>query len=228
MPAQNNLALRLIEARGTTPDPAEAIRWYGAAAQQGCVPAQYNLGRHLVEGDGVPMNAEMGAHWLRLAAVAGHPEAQYCLAGVYDDGTLLGDSSEKAQAEAYKWYRKAAEGGKVEAQFAVAVALERGEGCEPDPEHAIDWYTLAAENGHATAQFNIGVLYLQGRGVIPDDVRAAEYFRKPPNRPWRVRNVTSAPCTSAGAVWRKARSRPYVGTPWRPSRVCRVHSITSR
>jgi tetratricopeptide (TPR) repeat protein len=58
-------------------------------------------------------------------------------------------------AEALKWYRKAAEQGHVSAQYNLGVMYGKGEGVTQDYAEALKWYRKAAEQGHAKAQNNL-------------------------------------------------------------------------
>jgi TPR repeat protein len=54
--------------------------------------------------------------------------------------------------EAAKWYRKAAEQGEADAQFALGRCYEEGKGVLADYEEAMKWYRKAADQGHADAE----------------------------------------------------------------------------
>lgn len=69
-----------------------------------------------------------------------------------------------------------AQGGDIEAQFALGARYEDGNGIEPDLGEAIRWYTEAAEGGHTEAQFKLGHFYEQGRGVAADPAKAKGWF----------------------------------------------------
>src|SRR5438309_9048594 len=51
-----------------------------------------------------------------------------------------------------KWYRKAAEQGHADAQFALGACYANGRGVGKDEVEAGKWYRKAAEQGHAEAQ----------------------------------------------------------------------------
>lgn len=58
----------------------------------------------------------------------------------------------KDDAEAVKWYRKAAEQGLATAQFNLGLKYERGEGVAKDHGKADKWLHKAADQGYAPAQ----------------------------------------------------------------------------
>ena len=100
-------------------------------------------------------------------AEQGDSKAQYALGFCYYSGTGVA----KDDAEAVKWYRKAAEQGNTDAQFDLGVVTK-------DDVEAVKWYRKAAEQGNAKAQFNLGFCYEKGTGVAKDDVEAVKWYRK--------------------------------------------------
>ena len=107
----------------------------------------------------------------RKAAKTGEPEAQYQFAKVLETPDVVG---EPRYEEAVEWYRKAAEQGHRDAQFALAVRYSRQRATQED---AILWYHSAAEQGHVQAQRDLGNCYRRGEGVVKDMVEAARWFR---------------------------------------------------
>ena len=81
-------------------------------------------------------------------------------------------------AEAVKWYRKAAEQGYAKAQYNLGVVYAQGQGVAKDDAEAVKWYRKAAEQGNAEAQYNLGVMYDNGEGVPQDDAEAVKWYRK--------------------------------------------------
>ena len=57
--------------------PAEAVRWYRKAADQGIAQAQYILGTMFYHGRGVAQSDEEAARWYHKAADQGHVQAQH-------------------------------------------------------------------------------------------------------------------------------------------------------
>ena len=58
-------------------------------------------------------------------------------------------------AEALKWWRKAAEQGDAKAQFNLGVMYDKGQGVMRNYAEAAKWYRKAAEQGDADAQRNL-------------------------------------------------------------------------
>ncbi len=75
------------------------------------------------------------------------------------------------------WY-KLAEGGDINAQYAVGVMELRGETSNASPAGAFKWLKKAADQGHSTAMFNIGVAYWKGSGIKQDRDRALQWWEK--------------------------------------------------
>ncbi len=64
---------------------------------------------------------------------------------------FLGRGAPKDYAKAAHWYRKAADGGDVGAQYILASMYEKGDGVAKDLRLALYWYTRAAQQGDAVA-----------------------------------------------------------------------------
>ena len=79
-------------------------------------------------------------------------------------------------AEALKWYRKAAEQGIVAAQYDLGVMYGNGQGVAQDDAEAVRWVRKAAEQGNVAAQYDLGVMYGNGKGVAQNYVLANVWF----------------------------------------------------
>jgi peptidoglycan hydrolase-like protein with peptidoglycan-binding domain len=80
-------------------------------------------------------------------------------------------------AEAVKWYRKAADQGSAAAQNHLGLMYDNGRGVPQDDAEAVKWYRKAADQGDARAQNNLGTMYETGRGVPKDRTRALRHYR---------------------------------------------------
>ena len=105
---------------------------------------------------------------LRARAMRGEAKAQFDLGVSY----RFGQGVPQSDAEAVKWYRKAAEQGYAKAQYNLGVCCDTGKGLPKDYAEAAKWYRKAAGQGHAKAQFYLGVSYKYGQGVTRDDVES--------------------------------------------------------
>lgn len=80
-------------------------------------------------------------------------------------------------AEAARWFRKAADKGLADAQSRLGIMYTRGQGVLQDDVEAARLYRLAAEQGDVFAQANLGLMCAKGQGVPQDDVEASRWFR---------------------------------------------------
>lgn len=158
---------------GVTKDALVAQQWYRRAALQGHPGAQLALEQMDAVGDGrtgrggknrPPARERRSgdARWIKYAA-HGRSEDWFNLGTMYEQGISI----ERSAKQARTWYKKAAQAGHAEAQFALAQSLESAEW-----EQAAQWYQLAAAQGHAGAQAALAELYLHGLGVARDRVHA--------------------------------------------------------
>ncbi len=84
----------------------------------------------------------------------------------------------KDYAEAYKWFKQAADQGNAKGQNGLGILYERGHGITKDITEAIKWYKLSAEQGYASAQNNLGLKYANGIGVEKDYAEAFKWYQK--------------------------------------------------
>jgi TPR repeat protein len=76
------------------------------------------------------------------------------------------------------WYRAAAEHGDADAQYALGVMYDSGQGVPRSYITATEWYSRAAEQGDANAQSTLGLAYLDGHGMPRDYDKAARWLGK--------------------------------------------------
>jgi TPR repeat protein len=105
-------------------------------------------------------------------ALNGDAEAQYLIAYMYDQGKDIPQDD----AEAVKWYRKAADQGNGPAQHILGMHYRIGIGVEKDFAEAVKWYRRAADQGLSRAQFDLGNAYSKGDGVAQDYLLAYKWF----------------------------------------------------
>ena len=86
--------------------------------------------------------------------------------------------SSKNYNDAFKYCKKSAEEGNLEAQFNLGYMYDNGKGVKQDYFKAFELYQKVAEQGYASAQFNLGVMYENGRGVKQDYYKAFEWWQK--------------------------------------------------
>jgi hypothetical protein len=110
----------------------------------------------------------------RLAAECDLAVAQEWLADCYRAGK---GGAEKDPAAAVKWYRKAADQGRVRAQYTLGLMAAEGEGIDRNDEEAVKWYRKAAEKGYAAAQVGLGIMFQTNRGV-PRELSEADRLKE--------------------------------------------------
>src|SRR6266516_4846113 len=110
---------------------------------------------------------------IRAGADKGDAKAQYELGRAFFSGTL---GVSKDEAEAVKWFRKAAEQNVADAQYNLGVCYANGQGVTEDDAEAVKWFRKAAEQNLADAQYNLGVCYDSGEGVAKDQVEAYKWW----------------------------------------------------
>ncbi|NTU90317.1 MAG: sel1 repeat family protein [Chlorobiaceae bacterium] len=78
----------------------------------------------------------------KAKAEAGDPKAQNKLGTYYQ----LGLNTEQSDAEAVRWFRKAAEQGNGDGEFNLGEMYEKGRGVPVDREQALYWYKKACDS----------------------------------------------------------------------------------
>ena len=109
---------------------------------------------------------------LTINAFAGDLEAQFELAQRY----AVGNEVRQNNAEAVKWYRKAAEQDYADAQFELARCYDTGCGVRKNDVEAAKWYRKAAEQGHGDAQVAFASCCEMGKGVKADPEEALKWL----------------------------------------------------
>lgn len=112
----------------------------------------------------------------RKAAEQGEADAQYRLGTCY----AFGDGVETNEAEALKWYHKAAEQGHegAKGQLVAWYKLEEDRAVKWYRKAEVGWYRTVAEQGCVIAQFRLGMCYATGTGVEQNQEKAEEWFDK--------------------------------------------------
>lgn len=165
--------VKLWDGKGVGKDPAEAVKLFTSAAEQGQVDAQAYLAGAYRTGVGVAKNPEEAVRWFRAAAERGDARSQGVLASIH--GT--GEGVPKNLPEAVKWYRLAAEQGLVRAQANLGAMLYLGQGVAKDPVEAYKWLHLAALKGDQEAVKNRALVakVLSVEQMAAGRKRAAEF-----------------------------------------------------
>ena len=73
---------------------------------------------------------------------------------MYDKGYGVAEND----AEAAKWYRKAADQGHADAQYNLGLMYAQGEGVPEDDVQAYKWWNLAAAQGNESTKYSKAIL----------------------------------------------------------------------
>lgn len=141
------IAVNYTEGAGSTPDLAEAAKYYAKAAEAGLAPAQYRLGSLYEKGRGVEKNLETARDWYRRAAEQGNAKASHNLAVLYAEGF----SGNPEFPDAAYWFKKAANFGLADSQYNLGILYARGLGLEKNLVESYKWFALAARQGDRDA-----------------------------------------------------------------------------
>ena len=109
------------------------------------------------------------------AAEGGDLEAQHYLGACYATGDWDGP---KDEAEAIKWYTKAAESEHAESQYDLGWMLILGEGTEKDIAKGVWWMEQAVRNGDTYAARVLSDIYRKGLFGIEADFGKADFWNK--------------------------------------------------
>lgn len=160
---------------GTGKDENAAIEYLKKAAKLKHAKSCYILGGYFEQGKFVDENRQKSLKLLKESAKLGYAPAQEKLGDVYRQG-LLGE--EESPKKSFNWYLKAANQGRLSAQFYVGFYYSSGYGVKKDVDLAFKWYSKAAEKNNAAALNNLAICYEYGEGTEIDLRKAAHYYEK--------------------------------------------------
>ncbi len=107
-------------------------------------------------------------------AKAGDAQAQHDFGVALREGT----GGRRDVAEAYTWFKRAADQGHACACYDLGMCYATGAGVRADPKLAVDWFRKAAAKDQPDALFNLGVAYHEGLGIEKDLAKATACFIK--------------------------------------------------
>jgi TPR repeat protein len=202
VPAQVELANRLVDGNGCSKDSKSGFKWASVAATSPSVTpeAMYVLGKFHYYGHGTDADKIKGVEWYSKAAVAGHAGATHELAMVVERDVLPLD-------KALPWLEKSASNNDLDSIVALGNLYKNGTGVAQDSNKAVEFYrkaaeknyaagqhglatmlqatdfagslrlfTAAAQSGHAPSQVTLGFLFENGSGVPKDLGTALKYY----------------------------------------------------
>lgn len=109
-----------------------------------------------------------------------------------------GAPTPQASREAFEWYRRAAEQGHLDAQFAMSVMYEQGKGIDSNPGHALFW-VRRMRSKTAGAQLRLACRYEAGAGVEQDGLWHFIGIARPQSKVILPRSMLWA-CSMSGVV----------------------------
>src|SRR5262245_59428402 len=101
---------------------------------------------------------------IRALAESGDARAPAYLGTMYAEGKGVIVN----EAEALKWFRKAADQDHLNSQYYLGIIYLNGAGTPVNLSEAVKWLRLAAERGHVKAQYMVSLAYGAGQGT-PED-----------------------------------------------------------
>jgi TPR repeat protein len=81
-------------------------------------------------------------------------------------------------AEAMRWFRKAAEQGNIEAQVNLGGMCANGTGVKKDGAEALKWWLMAAKQGDEWAEAAVGNCYVSDMCGKQNPEEAVKWYRK--------------------------------------------------
>lgn len=149
----------------------KAADWYEKAVRGGYYGASLNL-NHVCSGEekGFPADKERALKWILYSARHGFPPAMHDYACELDDAGN--------EAEAFEWFKKAADAGNFTSCYRVGWCLEYGRGISKNEKEALKYYRCGAEHGNSDCQFKVGNFYYRGITVDIDYGKAVFWLEK--------------------------------------------------
>jgi TPR repeat protein len=162
---------------GLPKDGTQGALWLEKAAAQEHLEAQFEAGKLYYFGShGVAADGQKAVKWLSAAQAHLKPKdrtlAQLLIATCHTTGMGV----PKNDAEAVKWFRRAAENGSALGAYRLGVCYAEGLGVAVDDAEAAHWFRKAALAGEVDAQARLGMAYRHGRGVPQDLVEAYRWL----------------------------------------------------
>ncbi len=145
--AQNEIALTMLQVKGSKRDHEIALNWLKASAIQGLAAAQYNLAVLYDRGLGEVKDEIRAFFWYQRAAKQSYPTAQYNLGHFFMSGRAVPLSFKQAE----HWFEAASNQGIKEASFNLGVFAEKGLAGNANIKRAISFYKKAADSGSVQA-----------------------------------------------------------------------------
>ncbi len=166
------LARMYWSGQGVREDVKTAVDWYEKAAELGSLEAQMILGAANFGGVKIPQNYALAGKYLLLAANQKNNLAEFYVGYMYQHGTGLEKSPEKA---VHYMESSIADGSSV-AQYELGVWYSTGSGVIVDRVRACNLFELGAKQGDPRAANSLGRCYAAGDGREKDPLKAMAAF----------------------------------------------------
>ncbi len=121
---------------GVERDVDKAAQLFLKAAEMGNVDAMAYMGTCYIYGEGVEENRTEALKWVTLAAKGGDEASMITLASYYED---------EDPETSFKWVKRAAELGNIDAMSWLAYCYSEGVGTEKDAAKAKEWHRRAGD-----------------------------------------------------------------------------------
>jgi len=149
----------------------EASRWFYKAAEKGNALALLHMGEFCLYGyGGIKTNEERAIEYFTKSLDKGMIEAATFLGNIYRE--------KKKYNLAYEYLKKAADAEDAEAQNALGLMYDNGEGVAEHKEKAAFWFHKAADQGYSPAQYNLGLCFYYGDGVEINKIKSKNYLKQ--------------------------------------------------
>lgn len=154
----------------------EALHAIRKAASDGRQEAQYQLCLMYKRGQGMKAPDAGEAHaWCKKSADQGYGPAEHEMASSLQTGWGVA----KDPAAALEYYLRASRQGVPQAQYALGLLYEFGDGgVKQSYYQARTLYMWASGKGYSPATYRVGTLYEEGKGVRPSMAAALLWYRK--------------------------------------------------
>ncbi len=153
-------------------DQYKAFSYYQQAAKLGSKTASVNIGLMMIAGTGTELDVPGGLKRLNAAADEGNAQALMALGNLYRTGGANGIKPDAQQS--FDYYKRASDGGDIEAAIITARMMIDGEGTAASPETGYEIVRRLYEQKEPSALLLMGDIQLSGiPGFLPPDADKA-------------------------------------------------------
>jgi len=189
--AQNRLGEKYLTGEGIDQNKEVAVLWFRKSARQGNADAMCNLGIAYYNGAGVAINDSLSLAWFLAAQKAGCERAAEAvpraeselspwaitkayelLADMYQQGEALPHD----QAEALRWWQKAASRGDTDVELALALIFLEGNGVPQDVAQGRHWCQELQQQHKSEGAYCFGYIYQHGLEGAADAAKARKFY----------------------------------------------------